>query len=157
MTAPSAPAGEAVVDHRPGRRRCGGERGSAGVEAAFAVIALLSVMFFVIGALRVTNSGGDVSAAARAAARAAAGERTMGAAASAASRVASSTLSGRGVACAGGPGVAVGGSVDPGGTVSVTVSCTVDLADAALGGFGGSRTVTGRGVEYVDSVRGGGG
>ena len=137
-------------------RRLRGDRGGSGVEAAFAVIALLAVMFFIIGALRVTNSGGDVSAAARAAARAAAGERSMGAASSAASAVASTALSARGVACTGGPQVSVGGSVSPGGTVTVTVTCVVDLADAELGGFGGSRQVTGHGVEYVDSVRGGG-
>jgi hypothetical protein len=113
-------------------------------------------MFFVIGALRVTNSGGDVSAAARAAARAAAAERSLGAASGAASQAAVSALAGRGVACVGGPEVAVAGSVEPGGTVTVTVSCVVDLNDTALGGFDGSRTVTGRGVEYVDSVRGGG-
>ncbi len=140
----------------PSPSRLRGEDGTAGVEAALAVVALLAVMFFVIGALRVTNSGGDVSAAARAAARAAAAERTIGAAADAAERAAASALAGRGVACAGGPAVAVAGSVEPGGTVTVTVSCVVDVSDAALGGFGGSRTVTGRGVEYVDSVRGGG-
>lgn len=138
---------------RAHRRR--GERGSAGVEAALAVVALMSVMFFVVGALRVTNSAGDVSAAARAGARAAAGERSVAAASAAASTVVSSALSSRGVACAGGPHVSVSGSVAAGGVVTVTVTCTVDLDDAVLGGFGASRSVTGRGVEYVDSVRGG--
>lgn len=139
-----------------GRAQLADDRGTAGVEAALAVVALLGMMFFVVGALRVTNSGGDVSAAARAGARAAAAEPTMGAAAAAAGRVASSSLASRGLACAGGPRVAVSGSVAPGGTVVVEVSCTVGLGDAELGGFGGSRTVSGRGVEYVDSVRGGG-
>ena len=63
-------------------------------------------------------------------------------------------LADRGVACAS-MSVAVGGSLERGGVVTVSVTCTVGLDDAALGGFGGSRTVTGRGVEAVDSVRGG--
>lgn len=134
-------------------RRGRGEDGTAGVEAAIAVVALLAVMFFVVGALRVTNAGGDVDAAARAAARAAAAERDMGSASASAAAIAASALSSRGVACNGGPSVAVGGSVAPGGVVTVTVTCTVSLADARLGGFGGARTVVGHGVESVDSVR----
>jgi Flp pilus assembly protein TadG len=137
------------------RVRVGDERGTAGVEAALAVTALLGMLFFIVGALRVTNSGGDVSAAARAGARAAAAERDMGAASAAASRIASAALASRGVACAGGPRVSVSGSVAAGGTVVVDVSCIVALGDAELAGFGGARTVSGRGVEYVDSVRGG--
>jgi hypothetical protein len=66
-------------------------------------------------------------------------------------------LASRGVACSGGPAVAVSGKVSPGGVVSVSVTCTVSLADVVLAGFPGSRTVSGRAVEYVDSVRGGGG
>jgi Flp pilus assembly protein TadG len=140
---------------RTTRRRLAGDGGSAGIEAAIAVVALLSVMFFIVGALRVTNSAGDVDAAARAAARAAAAQRDMGAATGAASQVAASALASRGVACAGGPAVSVGGSVTPGGIVTVTVTCVVSLADARLGGFSGSRSVTGHGVESVDSARGG--
>ena len=55
------------------------DRGSAGVEAAFAVVALLAVGFFVVGALRVTGSSSDVDSAAHAGARAAAvGVRACG-------------------------------------------------------------------------------
>jgi len=138
------------------RRRGRGDDGAAGVEAAIAIVALLSVMFFIVGALRLTNSAGDVDAAARAAARAAASQRDMHAATTAATQVAASALSSRGVACTGGPSVTVGGNVDPGGVVTVTVTCVVSLADARLGGFAGSRTVTGHGVESVDSTRAGG-
>ena len=137
------------------RRRLEGDDGSAGVDAALAVVALLAGMFFIVGALRVTNSGNDVDAAARSAARAAAAERTPGAAQAAASSVASAMLSDRGVACED-LSVAVGGSLAAGGVVTVSVSCMVGLSDAALGGFQGSRTVTGQGVEAVDGVRGGG-
>jgi Flp pilus assembly protein TadG len=131
------------------------DRGSAAVEAALAVVGLLSVGYFTIGALRVTNSGGDADAAARAAARAAAAEYDYASAAAAASSVASSVLADRGVAC-GDLGVAVDGSLAAGSVVSVSVTCIVSLSDAALAGFAGSRTVTGHGAEFVDVVRGGG-
>jgi Flp pilus assembly protein TadG len=136
------------------RMRCNDEQGTAGVEAAFAVMALLLVGFFIIGALRVTNTGGDANAAAHAAARAAAGEYDLVSANAAASRVAAGVLADRGVACQG-LNVAVGGELTSGGVVTVDVTCTVNLSDVALAGFPGSRTLTGRGVEQVDVVRGG--
>ena len=136
-------------------RRCQGDRGSAAVEAGVAVTALLLVGFFIVGALRVVGSGGDVDAAARAAARAAAASYDTGAASAAASKVAGDVLADRGVACQH-LGVAVGGDIAAGGVVTVDVTCTVSLADVVVAGFPGSRTLTGRGVEQVDVVRGGG-
>ena len=136
-------------------RRHRDETGSAGIEAGLAVIALLLVGFFIIGALRVVGSGSDVDAAARSAARAAAAEYESGTASTAAWSVASATLAERGVACQG-LAVAVGGDLVAGGIVTVDVTCTVSLADVVLAGFPGSRTVTGRGIEQVDVVRGGG-
>ena len=44
------------------RRWCGDDRGSAGVEAAVAVTGLLMVGFFIVGGLRVMNTGGDLAA-----------------------------------------------------------------------------------------------
>jgi Flp pilus assembly protein TadG len=135
-------------------RRCRGDRGSAAVEAGVAVTALLLVGFFIVGALRVVGSGADVEAAARAAARAAAASYDSGVASTVASTVAGQVLSDRGVACQN-LGVAVGGKLSAGGVVTVDVTCTVSLADVIVAGFPGSRTVTGRGVEQVDVVRGG--
>ena len=130
------------------------DRGSAGVETAIAVVALLAVGFFVIGALRVVGSGSDVNAAAHSAARAAAAEYDIGAASAAASRIASGVLADRGVACQA-MSVSVGGDFVAGGIVTVDVSCTVSLADVVLAGFPGSRTVHGHGVEQIDAIRGG--
>ena len=130
------------------------DRGSASVEAAIAVVALLAMAFFVIGALRVVGTGGDVDAAARAGARAAAAEYQTSSAQAAAARVVSDALADRGVACTG-LAVAVSGDLTPGSVVAVDVTCTVDLSDVVLAGFPGSRTVSGHGVEYVDAVRGG--
>jgi Flp pilus assembly protein TadG len=129
------------------------DRGSASVEAAIAVVALLAMAFFVVGALRVVGAGSDVSSAARAGARAAAAEYRPAAAQSAAAEVVSSALSDRGVACVD-LAVSVSGDLSPGSVVTVDVTCTVDLGDVVLAGFPGSRTVSGHGVEYVDVVRG---
>jgi Flp pilus assembly protein TadG len=131
-----------------------GERGSAGVEAAVAVTSLLLAGFFIIGGLRIVGSGGDVSAAARAGARAAAAAPDLGAANRAASKVAVEVLAERGVACRD-VAVSVDGDLEPGGVVAVAVSCTVSLADVVLAGFPGSRTFSGRAVEQVDVIRGG--
>ena len=136
-------------------RRCQADRGTAAVEAGVAVTALLLVGFFIVGALRVVGSGGDVDAAARAGARAAAASYDIGTASAAASKVAGDVLADRGVACQH-LDVTVGGDIAAGSIVTVTVTCTVSLADVMVAGFPGSRTLTGRGVEQVDVVRGGG-
>lgn len=130
------------------------DRGSAGVEAALAVVALLMVAFFVIGGLRVVGSGSDVGSAARTGARAAAAAYDPASAEAAASAVVASALSERGVACVD-LSVSVAGDLSPGSIVIVDVTCTVQLADVVLAGFPGSRTVSGRGIEQVDVVRGG--
>ena len=135
-------------------RPTGRDQGSAGVEAAIAVTSLMMVGFFIVGALRVTNTGGDVDAAARSATRAAAAEYDDGSAFQAAQAVAASELADRGVACEQ-LNVRVGGTLAAGGVITVDVTCVVSLADVVLAGFPGSKTVSGRGVEQVDVVRGG--
>jgi hypothetical protein len=130
-------------------RRGRGDRGTAAVDAGLAVTGVLVVGFFVIGALRVVGTGGDVAAAARAAAA----SYDVASASAAASKVAGATLADRGVACQN-LAVAVRGNLDPGGIVTVSVTCTVSLGDVIVAGFPGSRTLTGRGVEQVDVIRG---
>ena len=130
------------------------ERGSAGIEASIAVTSLLLVLWFVVGGLRITNTGGDVKAAARAAARAAVVEYSDGAATAAANRVAADVLANRGVACQA-MNVAVGTLVR-GQPLTVTVSCVVSLADVGRVGFPGTRTLVGTAVDFVDRIRGDG-
>lgn len=130
------------------------DEGTAGVEAALAVVALLMVGFFIIGGLRIVGSGSDVDSAARAGARAAAAEYDSAGAEAAASAIVQSILSDRGVACAD-LSVSVGGDLSAGSVVVVDVTCTVHLADVVLAGFPGSKTMSGRGIEQVDVVRGG--
>ncbi|MFK8025153.1 MAG: TadE/TadG family type IV pilus assembly protein [Ilumatobacter sp.] len=128
--------------------------GSAGVETAFAVTALLLVLFFVVGGMRLVGADGDVSSAARAGARAAASARSSADADAAARAVVAGALSGRGVACTGGPRVSVSGAGEPGQAVTVEVSCNVSLRDVVAAGFPGTRTVSASAVEYVDQIRG---
>ena len=130
------------------------DRGTAGVEAAIAVTALLAMGMLVIGGLRLTNTRGDVQAAARSAARAAAGEYTVGDAAASANRVAAAALAERGHAC-GRLSVSVDGDLAAGSVVTVRVTCEVQLDDVVLAGFPGSSTVSGEAVEVVDLARGG--
>jgi hypothetical protein len=134
-------------------RRCRGDVGTAAVEAGLAVTGVLLVGFFVIGALRIVGTSGDVDAAARSAARAAAATYDTASASAAASNVAGTELADRGVACRN-LSVALGGTLEPGGVVTVAVTCTVSLGDVIVAGFPGSRTLTGRGVEEVDVIRG---
>lgn len=138
---------DADVDDRSLR-----DRGGGGVEVAISVTALLLVAFFIIGALRITNSGGDVQAAARAGARAAATARTPGEGQSLAHSVVQAALTDRGVACSGGPQVSTTRS---GGLATVTVSCVVGLGDVSPAGFSDTRTVTASASERVDPIRGG--
>lgn len=135
--------------------RAGGDAGSAGIEAGLAIAALVTMMLFIVGALRVTTTNGDVDAAARAAARAAAAAPSTSIAEAEAAAVASSMLASRGVACAGGPKVSVTGAGVAGSLVTATVTCTISLADVVLvKGFPGSTTATSTAVEFTDTTRG---
>jgi Flp pilus assembly protein TadG len=136
-------------------RAGGDERGSGAIEVSIAVTSLLLVLWFVVGGLRITNTGGDVKAAARAAARAAVVEYDDGAAQASARRVAADVLSNRGVSCQS-FGVSFGGGLVRGQPYSVTVSCVVSLADVARVGFPGTRTLVGTAVDFVDRIRGDG-
>lgn len=139
---------------RNGPARLRGDTGSAEIEIPLAVTGLILTMLLIVGGIRISNMNGDVRSAAHAGARAAAAERDLGSAQAAAQRVVSAALAESGVGCAS-PGVAVSGDLS-GGLVRVQVSCTVSLADVALAGFPGSRTVTVEAVELTDQLRGGG-
>lgn len=133
--------------------RCRGDRGSAEIELPIAVMGLILVLLLIVGGLRISNMNGDVQSAAHAGARAAAAERDMGSAQVAAQRVVSAALAESGAGCPS-PDVSVSGDLS-GGLVTVRVTCTVSLADVAMAGFPGSRTVSVSAVELTDQLRGG--
>ena len=146
------------VDRRPGAaRRARGEAGDAGpLEAAILIPVVLLLFALVIAFGRATTADTDVEHAARVGARAAAAAQSMGGAQQRAHTVVVRSLSDSGLACADRE-IAVGGSLQPGGRVSVTVTCVASMAD--LSGFGllpGRRTLSATASEVIDVVRGGG-
>jgi Flp pilus assembly protein TadG len=87
------------------------------------------------------------------AARAASIERTAPAAAAAAQTTASSALSAAGVVCRALTIAADTSRLVPGGMVTVTVSCTVDLTDALILGVPSQKTLSATASEPVDTWR----
>jgi hypothetical protein len=134
-------------------RRRAADRGEANVLGlvliAPAAVAL-GVLILWIG--RQVDTEAQVHAASAAAAQAAARERTPAAGTTAAQRAASAMLVDA-TACAGGARIAVDASSwAPGGSVTVTVTCTPRTDDLALGGAS-PRTFTASSTATIDRYR----
>jgi Flp pilus assembly protein TadG len=115
---------------------------------------VLVVFALVVAFGRTTTATEHVAHAAAVGARAAASAQTAGGATALATDVVADALAQVGMTC-GAPSVA--GTFRPGGSVTVTVSCTVDLGDLSeLGMIPGSRTLTASATEVIDRTRGGG-
>ena len=134
--------------------RCRGDRGDSGpLEVVILLPAILLLFAMVVAFGRTTTASQHVEHAAAVGARAAAGAQTVGGAGAAATEVVGRSLAQHGIGC---PPPAVAGTFTPGGRVSVTVSCTVDLGDVTrLGFLPGSRTLTATASEVIDRTRGG--
>lgn len=91
--------------------------------------------------------------AAHQAARAASMQRTSLAASTAAQSTAASALSAAGVVCQSLTVDTVTAGLVPGGTVTVTLSCSVDLSDALLPGAPGHTRLSATAREPVDTYR----
>ncbi|SHH34976.1 TadE/TadG family type IV pilus assembly protein [Streptomyces sp. 3214.6] len=138
-------------------RRLRGDEGSAAIEAAVVLPSLIMFLCLALAGGRLVTSGAKIDAAAQDAAREASLHRTAAAAQSAAHAAADESLGGQGIACAstsvsidtGGLSVPVGQV----GTVTVTVTCTVDLSDLLLPGVPGTRTLTSTATSVVDQYR----
>ena len=131
------------------------ERGLATIELVLMTPVLFLVLSFLVVAGRLTTVRGDVAAAARDAARAASRAATFEQATQEATATAEASLGGRDVTCR---DLTVE-LEDPtafraGGTVAVTVACGVSLADVAIPGLPGARTIEHRSVEVIDVYRG---
>ncbi|MFD8737502.1 TadE family protein [Streptomyces sp. NPDC059618] len=146
-----------------GRRRalwpggCGRDDGSAAIEAAVVLPALIMFLCMAIAGGRIVISGSKIDAAAEDAAREASIHRTAASAQSAAQAAAAESLDDQGIACA-----SVSVRVDAGGlrvpvgqvgTVTVTVTCTVSLSDLLLPGVPGAKTLTSTVTSVVDQYR----
>ena len=138
------------------RRRHRDESGSASIEAAVVLTAVMVFILIVIAAGRVSDARTAVKTAAAAGARAASLERSAGAARSAASSVAAASLNNDGVACSPSVSTSTGGfSVRVGqpAQVSTTVSCTVRLGDLLVPGLPGSVSMSATRTSVLDRYR----
>lgn len=136
------------------RRTMRGDHGSSTVELVLITPLLVGILLFVVLCGRLVSVQLDLDAAAHAAARAGSLARTVPAATANARQAASDTLAARTTTC---NDLAVSvntGGLQPGGVVTVTVSCKVPLADLALIAVPGSRTVTSSAVSPIDRFRG---
>lgn len=141
-----------------GFRRVGRERGSAAVEAAVGVPAFALFLALIILAGRIATAGQAVEAAAADAARSASIARTQSSAAEAAAAAAARSLATQQLSCSTTRvTVDAAGFTTPVGqpaTVTATVSCEVRLADLAIPGLPGTRTVTATMTSPLDTYRG---
>lgn len=138
-------------------RRLSSDEGSAAIEAAIVLPALIMFVCLAIAGGRIVTSGSKIDAAAEDAAREASIHRTAAAAQSAAHAAAAESLNDQGIKCAS-TSVSVntkGLSVPVGqvGTVTVTVTCTVHLSDLLLPGVPGAKTLTSTATSVVDQYR----
>jgi Flp pilus assembly protein TadG len=133
------------------------DQGSLAIEAAIVTPALLLFLLMVIAAGRIETAGGVVDAAARDGARSASLTRTSDAAVQAANDSAATTLNQQGVTCRSQQVVVGTGDFAPAlgqtGEVTVTVSCTISLADLAVPGLPGSMTLHSTFTSVVDAYR----
>lgn len=137
-----------------GQRQGDGERGSIATEVVLVTPLLIVLLLFVAFGGRLVMADGDVDSAARDAARAASLARSPSAA-YAAAQVAASAAVGDGTAPCRHLAVDVDtGGFSAGGSVTVAVTCDVELADLGLLGVPATRALTGSATAPIDTYRG---
>ena len=133
------------------------DRGSAVIETVIGVPAFMLFVGLIFFAGRVAIANQAVESAANEAARTASIARTQEQASSDAAAAAATSLSNQGVACVSREvSVDTTGFAAPAGTpaqVTATVTCQINLADLALPGLPGTRTVTATMSSAIDSYR----
>ncbi|MET8571937.1 TadE family protein [Streptomyces sp. NPDC004783] len=135
----------------------GGDEGSVAIEAAIVIPPLIMFVCLAIAGGRIVTSGSKIDAAAEDAAREASIHRTAASAQAAAHAAAAESLDDQGIACAS-SSVAIdtsGLSVPVGqvGTVTATVTCTVNLSDLLVPGVPGAKSLTSTATSVVDQYR----
>jgi len=135
--------------------RARGDAGAATTELVLVTPLLVVLLLFVVFCGRVAGAKGDVVGAARDAARAASIERDPDSARAAGEATAGEALQRQAIGCA-----TLNTSVDvsnfgPGGTVTVTLSCSIRVSDLTLLALPGTKTLTSTVVEVIDVYRSG--
>lgn len=135
-----------------GRPRHHRERGSATAELVLVTPLLILFVLFIVGLGRLAHARALVNDAAAQAARAATLQYLNPAqAAAAAQQTATAALASAGLACASQSASVDTGSDHPGGTITVTLTCRVDLSQEVAAGFLGSQTLTATFTSPVDT------
>lgn len=133
------------------------ERGSEAIEAAIGIPAFMLFVALIMAGGRLAIAHQAVESAAADGARSASVVRSQGEAHGAATSAASSSLTNQGLDCLTRTvSVDTSGFLVPvgtAGTVSVTVSCVVNLSDVAVPGLPGTQTITSTMVSPVDTYR----
>ncbi|MCX5209478.1 pilus assembly protein [Kitasatospora sp. NBC_00240] len=158
MSSPRGLRGRLPFRRGPAARRRRPDGGSAAVEAAILVPALLTFILLAIAAGRIQTAASTVEAAARAAARTASITREPGAVDTAARAAADDVLRQDGVSCQ---------RLDidlqrraletPAGNVAtmvVVVACEISLRDVLVPGMPGTKSLRGEFTSVVDRYRG---
>lgn len=139
------------------RRRRGGESGSASVELVLVAPVVVAIVLLLVAGGRLAMTGLGVESAAASAARAVSLQPSSLTATDVAVATATRSLTDRGVPCTSVSvtvdAIALDAMLGVRGTVSVTVQCTVPLADVALPGLPGVRTMTSTASSPVDAYR----
>lgn len=130
------------------------DAGSSTIEVTLLTPLLVGVLLFVVLCGRLVSVQLDVDAAASGAARTGSIARSESAARAQAERTARETLAARGIICQDASVSVSTGGLQPGGAVTVTVSCRVPLADLVLLGVPGSRVVSATATSPIDQWRG---
>ncbi|REE98316.1 TadE/TadG family type IV pilus assembly protein [Thermomonospora umbrina] len=134
-----------------GLRRWRGDGGGMSLELVLLTPVFVMFLMLLAAAGRVVDAQSQIDGAARDAVRAASIARSAPDAVRFAERAAADSLRGTHW-CQGGPRVSTDtGRWGPGGRVTVTVSCSVDLGDLAFIGLPGSRTFSGDAVAPIDT------
>lgn len=133
----------------------GDERGSVAAELTLLVPALLMLLLFVVFCGRLADARLRVDDAAHQAARAATLARSPGQADHDARTTAQGSLARAGVSCRRLTVDTEPGRFQPGGMLSVTVTCRLDASDLALLSLPATIAISARADEVIDRWRGG--
>lgn len=126
------------------------QRGSAALELCLLSPALLALLLLIVAFGRVADAKATVEAAARDAARAASIRNSPDAARRDATEVTTAALASAGLGCRTSSVLLDTSQLRPGGVVTATVSCTVDLSDLVEIGAPGARTIAATARSPVD-------
>jgi len=152
--APGAP--RHIGQSAPRRRGWRAQRGSISVELAVLAPGLVLLLLLVAAGARVVEVQGHIDGAARDAARAASIARSYGQAVASAQQAAQADLGSTSLCAPGTVAVRVAGYpavpvvTTAGGTVTVTVTCQVNMSPFKALGFGVTKGFTGQAVAPLD-------